>query len=259
MCKVITISNCKGGTGKTTSAINLGIGLARKGFRVLLADLDAQGSMTAGLGIENPDKLKYTMATALTDLIYEKCNDPRKGIIKNEEGVDLMPGNVELAILEANLVNTVSRETVLREFLCFLKPDYDFIILDCPPSLGQITLNAFAAADSVLIPVQAAYLPVKGMELFIKEINRLKGRLNPLLDIEGILMTMVDGRTNYTKEMMKLLNRFYEKEVRIFKSSIPFSVRAAEATHKKMSIFSYDPKGKVAEAYRGLAEEVLDV
>lgn len=258
MCKILTASNCKGGTGKTTSAINLGIGLARKGYSVLLVDLDAQGSMSAGLGIENPDKLKYTIATALTKLIDDECPDPRHGIIRHEEGIDFIPGNIELAFLEANLFNVISRETILREYLSFLKNDYDYIILDCPPSLGQITLNAFAAADSVIIPVQAAYLPVKGMELFIKEINKVKGRLNPLLTIEGILITMVDGRTNYAKEMIRQLNSSYDKDIRVFKSNIPFSVRALEASQKQKSIFSYDPKGKVAEAYQKLTEEVLE-
>lgn len=258
MCKVIAIANQKGGVGKTTTTGNLGIGLAKQGKRVLLIDADAQGSLTASLGFQEPDRLEVTLATIMANIINDEEKETEYGILKHEEGVDLMPGNIELSGLETTLVNVMSRETVLRIYIEQQKNRYDYILIDCMPSLGMITINAFACADSILIPVQAAYLPVKGLEQLIKTIGKVKRQINPKLAIEGILLTMVDNRTNYTKDISALLIETYGSKVKIYKNSIPMSVRAAEISAEGVSIYQHDPHGKVASAYQSLTEEVLD-
>ena len=257
MCKIIAIANQKGGVAKTTTTANLGIGLAKYGRRVMLLDADAQGSLTASLGYGEPDAMEYTLATVLGKIINDEEIDAREGLLHHAEGIDLMPGNIELSGLEVSLVNVMSRELVLKDYLGRIKDDYDYILIDCAPSLGMVTVNAFAAADSVLIPVQAAYLPAKGLEQLIKTIRKVKRQLNSQLEIEGILMTMVDNRTNYAKEVMQLLEEGYGKQIRFFKNNIPLSVRAAEISAIGVSIYEHDPKGKVAEAYKSLTEEVV--
>ena len=258
MCKIIAIANQKGGVGKTTTTSNLGIGLAKQGKRVLLIDADSQGSLTASLGFKEPDKLEITLANVLANIINDEEMDTDYGILKHEEGIDLMPGNIELSGLEVSLVNVMSREVVLRSYVEMVKDRYDYILIDCMPSLGMVTINAFACADSILIPVQAAYLPVKGLEQLIKTIGKVKRQINPKLEIEGILLTMVDSRTNYARDISAMLVENYGSKVRIFENSIPISVRAAEISAEGVSIFQHDPKGKVASAYQSLTEEVLD-
>ena len=257
MCRVIAIANQKGGVGKTTTTSNLGIGLARQGKKVLLIDADAQGSLTASLGIREPDRLEITLATIMGNIINDEEIRLDYGILSHDEGVDFIPGNIELSGLETSLINVMSRETVLRTYIELQRDNYDYILIDCMPSLGMITINVFTCADSVLIPVQAAYLPIKGLEQLIKTIGKVKRQINQKLEIEGILLTMVDNRTNYAKDISNLLIENYGSKVHIFENSIPMSVRAAEISAEGVSIYKHDPNGKVASAYKSLTKEVL--
>ena len=257
MCKIIAIANQKGGVGKTTTTSNLGIGLAKQGKKVLVIDADAQGSLTASLGFTEPDKLEITLADVLEKVINDEEIEADYGILKHDEGIDLMPGNIELSGLEVSLVNVMSREIMMRSYVEMVKDQYDFILIDCMPSLGMITINAFACADSILIPVQAAYLPVKGLEQLIKTIGKVKRQINPKLGLEGILMTMVDSRTNYARDISAMLREAYGSRIKIFENHIPMSVRAAETSAEGVSIYQHDPKGKVATAYQALTEEAL--
>jgi len=257
MCRVIAIANQKGGVGKTTTTSNLGIGLARRGKKVLLIDADAQGSLTASLGIKEPDRLEITLATIMGNIINDEEIRLDYGILSHDEGVDFIPGNIELSGLETSLINVMSRETVLRTYIDLQRENYDYILIDCMPSLGMITINVFTCADSILIPVQAAYLPIKGLEQLIKTIGKVKRQINQKLEIEGILLTMVDNRTNYAKDISNLLIENYGSRVHMFENSIPMSVRAAEISAEGVSIYKHDPNGKVASAYKSLTKEVL--
>ena len=257
MCRVIAIANQKGGVGKTTTTSNLGIGLARQGKKVLLIDADAQGSLTASLGIREPDRLEITLATIMGNIINDEEIRSDYGILSHDEGVDFIPGNIELSGLETSLINVMSRETVLRTYIDLQRDNYDYILIDCMPSLGMITINVFTCADSILIPVQVAYLQIKGLEQLIKTIGKVKRQINQKLKIEGILLTMVDNRTNYAKDISNLLIENYGSKVHIFENSIPMSVRAAEISAEDVSIYKHDPNGKVASAYQSLTKEVL--
>ena len=257
MCKVIAIANQKGGVGKTTTTVNLGIGLARKGKRVVLIDADPQGSMTVSLGIDEPDKIEYSLANVLMDVVNEEEIDYAKIILKHEENIDFIPANIELAGLEVSMVNVMSRELVMKRFISNIKENYDYILIDCMPSLGMITVNALTASDSVLIPVQAAYLPVKGLEQLIATIFRVRKHLNPRIRFEGILISMLNARTNYAKDIIELITEYYGESIPIFDSRIPFSVKAAETSAAGVSIFSLDKKHPVAGAYEELTKEVL--
>lgn len=201
MCKVISVVNQKGGVGKTTTTVNVGIGLAREGKKVLLIDADPQGSLTASLGYEEPDDLRITLATIMMDVINEEEINLEDGILHHQENVDLLPANIELSALEVTMGNVMSREMIMKEYIDAIRSRYDYILIDCMPSLGMMTINALVSSDSVLIPVQAAYLPVKGLQQLIKTILTVKKRLNRKLAIEGILLTMVDFRTNYARDI----------------------------------------------------------
>ena len=257
MSKVIAVGNNKGGVAKTTTAVNLAKGLADAGMRVLLIDADPQGNATAAVGYDEPDMLEDTLASVMLKAIKDEEIEPGYAILHNAGGFDVLPGNIELSELEAILVNVMDRERVLKQFITMVRPMYEYIIIDCAPSLGTITTNAFVAADSVLIPVQASYMPVKGLEQLVKHITRIRKHINYDLEIEGILLTMVDARSNFSKDIIELVQNSYGQKVRVFKDVIPRSVRAEESTAEGISIFEYDPKGKVALAYQSLTDEVL--
>ena len=257
MAKITAICNQKGGVSKTVTAVNLGIGLAREGKKVLLVDMDAQGSLTASLGYQRPDQMENTLATIWGRIILDGPVSPGEGILHQAEAVDLLPANIELSGLEVTLVNTMSRETILREYLNSVREQYDVILLDCCPSLGMLTINALAAADQVLIPMQAHYLSIKGLEQLIRTISNVKRKINPGLEIAGILITMADLRTTYSREIIELLRNSYGDKLRIFNSIIPQSIRAAETSAEGRSIYLHDPAGKVSAAYASLTREVL--
>lgn len=254
---VMTVVNQKGGTGKTTTCENLGIGLAREGKRVLLIDTDPQGSLTIALGHSRPDDLPVTLTDLMAKVMQDQPLSPKEGILQHEEGVELVPANITLSGLEVSLVNAMSRETVLKQYLETVKGSYDFILLDCMPSLGMLTVNALAASDQVLIPVQANYLSAKGLEQLLQTVNKVKRQINPKLRIEGILLTMVDYRTNFAKEISTLIRDTYGERLKVYDADIPRSVRAAEISAEGVSIFKHDPGGKVAEAYQSLTKEVM--
>ena len=257
--KIIAVVNQKGGTGKTTTTENIGIGLVNEGKKVLLIDMDPQGSLTISLGYPRPDEMYPTLSDVLEKVIRENLENPKEGIINQREGVDLMPGNIELSGLEVSLVNIMSRETILKRYLDEIKKEYDYILLDCMSSLGMVTMNALVAADSVLIPVLAQYLSAKGLEQLLQTVSKVRRQINPKLKIDGIVLTMVDKRTNYAKEISALVRNVYGGNIKVFKTDIPHSVRAAEISAEGKSIFEHDPKGKVAEAYRELTKEVIAI
>ena len=254
---VTAVVNQKGGTGKTTTCENLGIGLAMEGKKVLLVDTDPQASLTISLGYPVPDRISPTLSDLMKKIVSDQPIESGEGILHHPEGVDLVPANIELAGMEVSLVNVMSRESVLKQYLDSVKKEYDFILLDCMPSLGMLTVNALASADNVIIPVQAQYLPAKGLEQLLQTVNKVKRQINPKLRIEGILLTMVDSRTNYAKDISALIRENYGGKLKVYQTDIPRSVRAEEISAEGKSIFRHDPKGKVAEAYRVLTKEVL--
>ncbi|MGK5436796.1 ParA family protein [Faecalibacterium prausnitzii] len=254
--QIIAITNQKGDVGKTTTCANLGIGLAQAGKKVLLVDGDPQGSLTISLGHPQPDKLPFTLSDAMDRILMDKPLRPGEGILHHPEGVDLMPADIQLSGMEVSLVNAMSRETILRQYLDTVKGQYSHILIDCQPSLGMLTVNALAAANRVIIPVQAEYLPAKGPEQLLQTVNKVKRQINPKLQIDGVLLTMVDSRTNFAKEIAALLRETYGSKIKVFGTEIPHSVRAKEISAEGKSIFAHDPGGKVAESYKNLTQEV---
>lgn len=256
-CIVRAISNQKGGVGKTTVCQNLGAGLARQGQKVLLIDFDVQSNLTQSMGCQMPDELPFTVADIMKQIIEDEPIDPLRGIIHHREGIDLLPSSIELSGIENSLVHVMNRERILKSYINQLRRDYDSILIDCMPSLGMLTINALTAADRVIVPVQAHFLSVKGLELLLRTVNKVKKQLNPDLNVEGILLNMLDRRSNFTKEIVQLIREHFGSNLKVFDSEIPMSVRAIEASAEGSSIFDFDPDGKVAEAFNQLVKEVL--
>ena len=274
---VVVVANRKGGCGKTQTSVNLAAGLACNGKRVLCIDADSQGSLSVSLGVKEPDKLETTLTTAMTHIINEQDYDPLAGILHHTEGIDFLPANSNLAAIEISLAGIIGRETVLRRHIDKMKSFYDYIILDTAPTLDLLTINALAAADSVIIPVCPKYLDAKGLELLLKSIAQIRRQINPTLEIGGVLFTLtlslresghsgqsakgrpsgVDRRARFTREVMESVTGAYGDKINIFTEYIPRSVRAAECAAQGVSIFQYDPHSTVAAAYASLVGKVL--
>lgn len=246
-----------GGVGKTTTTVNLGNGLARNGKKVLLIDLDPQGDLTTSLGYKNQDSIEVTIKSLMEKVIHESSINKGEGILQNEEGVHLIPANIELEALEISMIRCVNKEKILKQYVEKIKDDYDYILIDCRPSLGLLTINALATADSVIIPVQAQYLPLKGMTQLMQTIDKTRVQINSNLKIEGVLLTIADMKTRLAKTTIETLRNNYGTRIKIYDTIIPMGVKAAESSIEGKSVYAYDKNSKPAIAYEEFTREVL--
>ena len=256
---VICIANQKGGVGKTTTTAALADGLSEFGKRVLVVDWDPQGSLTIAMGL-NPDNLGYTVFDVLSSTIRGDSQVPISTAIihTGNANIDMLPANIELSQAQLDLVGAFERELVLKKMLQPVRAAYDFILLDCLPSLGLLTINALAASDSIIIPLQADFLAMKGLSLLLSTIIKVKEKLNPKLEISGILFTMTDPRTLHCKEVIDVTKRAFGSRIRVFDTQIPVSVRFKEAPAAGESILTYASSSSAATAYRQFTEEVMN-
>ena len=257
MCKVIAIANQKGGVGKTAISANLSVGLVRKGKKVLAVDADPQGNLTTSMGIDNLDELEYTLASYMAGEIEGEQSELMKYILKTGEDVDMIPCNIQLAGMDYMIMNALNREHILESLVSAVREKYDYILIDCSPSLNLVTINALTCADSVLIPVEASYLSLKGLEQLLASIGAIKRKLNRKLEIEGIVINKLDRRTNHEKVIVESLRKSYGNNIKIFESVIPLGIRAKECAAHGISIFKFAPKDHVAMAFEELTKEVL--
>lgn len=253
-CKVIAIANQKGGVGKTTTTFNLGVALSKLGKKVLLVDTDPQADLTTCMKIDTKDK--PTIAHLMNCMIQEGVVDAHDVILHHSENVDMIPSSLDLSQIASTLVNAMNRENILKNCLKDVKNDYEYILIDCMPSLEMLPINALSTADSVIIPVQAEYLALKNMEELLITIRKVRTQINPNLSVDGVLITLTDERTNLTKDVISTLKKNYTGILKIYDSKIPRAVKVAESTIEGKSIFSYSKNNKVAEAYHNFALEV---
>ena len=256
--KVISVANQKGGVGKSTSVYNLGAGLALNGKKVLLIDVDPQGDLTKMLGLRKPHDLPRTLGDAMNEVVLGKQPMEHTEVMRHFEGFDFVPGNRSLSAVEVGLVNVMSRETVLRQYVDSVKGGYDYVLLDCRPSLGMLVINALAASDYVLIPVQADYLAAEDMTELAGTVQQVKRQINPKLKIGGVFLTMAND-TNFRKDTVRAVKENFGKQLPVLSTVIPATVRLAEVSTADKSIFRHEPGGKAAEAYGSLVKEVLEI
>lgn len=250
MARIISVANQKGGVGKTTTTVNLGACLAYDGKKVLLIDSDAQGNATSGLGVRKPD-----VKQDIYDVLVNEVSIKETIIKTSRENLSIVPATLQLAGAEIELTSMMARESRLKSALAEVSDEYDFILVDCPPSLGHLTINAFTASDAILIPVQCEYYALEGLSQLLNTVRLVQKHFNPGLEIEGVLLTMYDARTNLGAEVVEEVRRYFQEKV--YDTIIPRNVRLSEAPSHGKPIIDYDPRSKGAEVYQALAKEVL--
>ena len=252
MGRIIAVANQKGGVGKTTTSINLSAALAARGKKVLMIDSDPHGNATSGYGVD-----KNNLENTIYELIFGECSVQDSIIKEVVPGVSILPSNVNLAAAEIELIGVEKKEFILKKEIDWVKDAYDFIIIDCPPSLSMLTVNAMTTADAVLVPIQCEYYALEGLSQLIHTVNLVKERLNPVLDMEGIVFTMYYSRTNLSNQVVENVKNNLEKSINVYKTIIPRNIRLAEAPSHGIPIQIYDPKSAGAESYRSLAKEII--